>query len=229
MEYTKFISTNEVQFKEYIKDHKDKHEIAFIYGNAPNLKLIDNNWNKQIKEEFKSKIFTMGLNRSYSYVDSDILLYTDQKMETELHSNPPFDCGELIKVTKNDNMANLEYWRDHKKFRQDNYNVLPVFRNILISALYMCYLLNVKKIVLFGVQMDNRKYFYGTHVDGYNPEKPYDEVEVLGYTVHKIMKETVEYFFSNNLDIYYTGDSEFLQSLKGLKHIDVEKIKELIC
>jgi hypothetical protein len=214
------LRTNTSEFLDKIKNDSKKYNSVFIFGNAPTLKLIDNEWVLNNKLE---DTLTIGLNRSYLYLDSDYLFYTDNDMENYLKTNPIKNVGELIKITKNKNMEALRYWADTKMLFPKNTDNLILFRNTLISALHYCSLINAEKVILFGVQMDDRSYFYGKHPKGYDPKRVYDNSKLFGYDTHTIISETINYYFSKQFSLKYTGDSKFLESIP-LSKIKIENV-----
>ena len=102
------------------------------------------------------------------------------------------------------------------------------FRNILIGALHICWKLNIKNIVLTGIDFKNREYFYGTHPQKqfHNTQEKYDKLEYHGYSTYKIVEEVITYLINLGYQIYYTDESPFLKNIKGM--IKISEINEVI-
>lgn len=219
--YMKIISTNSDEFKNIC--NQNNNTSSFIFGNAPTLNMIDDEW----VQNNKADTITIGLNRSYKHLYSDYLLFADRGMETELQRDNPKNIDKILKVSKTKNTQHLRDWGSTKKPPQNNPDGVILFRNSLISALDFCIKAKIKKVVLFGVQMDNRKYFYGVHPKRYDENRVYDTSKLYGYDTHTILKETLQFYFTKHMEIVRVGDSNFLDSI-NLKKIELSEVNKWI-
>lgn len=198
-----------------------EYKKAVILGNAKNLDILDDEKFKIYKEE-KSTL-TIGLNRSFYKFNTDVLLWADYEIIDEINNSNTNNLENtlVIQTTNNDTKQNLTFWKKNKSFENYPYKGLFKARNILVSALHLCYIYNIKEIELYGFEFDSRDYFFNT--DKYEGIDEYEikpsltiEDEYLGYDTKKIAKEVLEHMINENFKITYNGKSKFLSSIKGL-------------
>ena len=207
--------------KIFLKDNTLKYKKAIILGNAKNLKELTSD--RFLEYENNMKILTIGLNRSFYNYNTNLLLWADYEILNEINESDTKNLINTIVVqtTNNNIKQNLLYWKENKSFKNYPYKGLFKARNILVSALHLCYIHSIKEIELFGFEFDSRDYFFDTNL--YNGISEYEiktditiEKEYLGYDTQKIVKEVIEFMLNNGYSIKYNGKSNFLESIKGL-------------
>jgi len=198
---------------------------AVILGNAKNLDVLTK---KQFKLYKVNKYtLTIGLNRSFYSFDTEVLLWADYEIIDEIlkTNTKNLDNTIVVQTTNNNTKNNLAFWKENKSF--DVYPNKSLFkaRNILVSALHLCYLNNIKEIELYGFEFDSRNYFFDT--DKYDGINEYEikvnltiKNEFIGYDTKKIVKEVLEFMLQKGFKISYYGNSQFLSSIEGLKKND---------
>ena len=213
-----------------LKDNLKKRNItkAVILGNASNLNALDKNiYNSYYQDK---NILTIGLNNSFLLYETDFILWGEYFVMKKLLQTPPnkqekhtfIFVSQLLDAQR----KSLKYWKKHKDLHDYPLDTLFKARTILISALYLCYELNIKEIELYGVSMDDYSHFYtpkgekNTRTTFEFLSKKKIEEQFYGYTVHKIVKEISEYLINNGFNISYGGTSDFLSSIKGIKQIN---------
>ena len=118
-------------------------------------------------------------------------------------------------------------WERHRSLRAFPRTKLFMFRTVLTAALHLCFILGIRKIVLIGVDLDTRTYFF--EAPQYDPSQPYElrdehslQTHFKGYSTHRIVKEVLESLIAEeNFEIVYVGDSQFLRNVAGLRRCDV--------
>ena len=125
---------------------------------------------------------------------------------------------------ENDITKNLMFWKMNKSFENYNHKGLFKARTVLVSALYLCYILEIKEIELYGVSLDNGAYFYNNSYSlGRKTLDTLSQEEInkkyYGYTMQKIVQEVLEYLVSKGFIISYGGESNFLKSIDGVKQV----------
>lgn len=207
--------------KVFLKETDLKYEKVVILGNAKNLQELTKDKFSKYKNDEQTLI--IGLNRSFYSFNTDILLWADYEIIDELNNNSTQNIENTIAVqtTNNNTKDNIQYWIDNKSLDSYPNNGLFKARNILVSALHLCYIYDIKEIELYGFEFDSRDYFFDT-----NEYEGIDEYEIktdlliqdeyLGYDTKKIAKEVLEYMISENFKIAYTGKSIFLSNIKRL-------------
>jgi hypothetical protein len=198
-----------------------KYKKAVILGNAKNLELLSNTKFEEYKLD--NNTLTIGLNRSFYKFNTDILLWADYEIIDEInhYNTNNLENTLVVQTTNNDTKQNLTFWQKNKSFENYPYKGLFKARNILISALHLCYIYNIKEIELYGFEFDSRDYFFDTNK--YEGIEEYEikpsliiENEYLGYDTKKIAREVLEYMINENFKITYNGKSKFLSSIEGL-------------
>ena len=97
-----------------------------------------------------------------------------------------------------------------------------MFRTVLTAALHLCYLSGIKKVVLVGVDMDDRQYFFKNPM--FDPKSAYEQrgkrsikSHFHGYTTHRIVREVIQSLISSGkMEISYLGESQFLSTIPGI-------------
>lgn len=220
-----FISDSNKDFSVFLKNLKTmKYKKIVIIGNGPNISALDSKTFNQYKDD--PSILTIGLNKTYLKYQIDILLWGDHvimrdlKGGKELPKTTFLHASQLVKTTR----ENLIFWSQKKSFLHYGEKGLFKSRTILVSALYLAYLLDIKVIELYGISMDNQTYFYDQVSN--NHGKPFEflskenlEKKYLGYTMHKITQEVIDYLDTTGFELYYGGESQFLSSVKSIKSI----------
>ena len=222
---TVFISDQSRIFDNYIIDLKNKkYRKAVIIGNAPNIEdLNHNNYKHDLHDE---TVLTIGLNQTYEIHQTEISLWGDLIVMQRLHgenllSKTTFlHAAQLVKLTRD----NLVYWKKNKSFKHYRQKGLFKSRTILVSALHLCYLLDIKNIELYGISLDNRSHFYDNNSS--ESEKTFEylspmdlENKYLGYTAQKITREIIDYLASIGFKLLYGGNSDFLNGTLGIQRL----------
>ena len=211
-----------------------KHEIykknikkAIILGNASNIDALSE---KQYRLYYKDdKILTIGLNNSFLLYETDIILWGEYFVMQKLLQNPPKQQSNhtfiFVSQLLNEQQKSLKYWKKHKNLNNYPLNTLFKARTILISALYLCYILDIKEIELYGVSLDDYSHFYTPNGEK-DIRKTFEFLsdntineQFYGYSVYKIVHEIIEYLIEEGFTISYGGKSNFLSKIKGIKQI----------
>ena len=202
---------------------KQNYEKIVIIGNAPNITALS-------KEKFNAykqnpKVLTIGLNKSYLLFNTDILLWGDHPVLSELLSQEKELSSMLFLFASqllDERRTSLVYWKRHRSFTGYPYKTLFKARTILVSALYLSYLLNIKEIDLYGISLDDGSYFYKENRES-KERKNFEflstkvlEKKYYGYSMQKITKEILEYLIEEDFDIHFGGESHFLTAINGL-------------
>ncbi|WP_376691971.1 hypothetical protein [Wenzhouxiangella sp. EGI_FJ10409] len=197
-----------------------RHRLALIYGNGPTLNILG--------EPCISKLETIdglrvGINRSFKKVRSDLLLWTDSELWPELkpHSIP---CGTtVVRIARPfGHPPYIRWWSRHRRLDAWDRKGLFFLRNTLVSALHLCYLSGIRRIVLFGVSLESAAHFYSDPLPGESlpPYEHHDRQFIdrvfLGYDIQRCVREVLEHLIEEGFDIRYVGESRFLGDL-GLK------------
>lgn len=66
----------------------------------------------------------------------------------------------------------IELWERAQSLQVFPRTKLFMFRSVLTAALHLCYLVGIDKVLLAGIDLDTRTYFY--HTDQYDPTLPYE-------------------------------------------------------
>lgn len=246
---SKFVSDQSSSFPAFMEKLKAKnHKKVVIFGNADCLNEID----YIDSEYFKlNGYLTIGLNRSIFKLVTDIVMWTDimtisdilqdrpvqQKKTTYLHVKLPRDHRLPAVYDKSFKEIAL-FWINNKNFRSWTKSNLFLFRNILVSALHLCFKLEVKEVILVGFNMETRNYFF--HGEQNKPDVSYElrssyEIDKLcqGYSTQRIVKEVLEYLIhEEGMSIKFNGESSFLHSIPGLTNLklcDLPGINNINC
>ena len=215
-------NSNSKEFKNIADNYLNNKKIGIIFGNGIGI----NNIPKEIfnKIEKNEKILSIGLKRIYLKYETELILYADDYVDKE-YINAKLKKSKVIKLNKNYAQKYLKNWINMK-----NFNSIPSYdlwhhRNILMGALHLCYLLNLKTIILTGIDMDNREYFYGKHPKFPKSKEPYETRDVFNYNVYQLINEGFQSLLNNDFKIYYTDESKYLSKIKGLEKIKWNNIE----
>ncbi len=209
-------NSNSNEFKKLTSKYLNKKKIGIIFGNGMGINNISDEIFNKIDNN--SDILSIGLKRIYYKYEPELILYADDYVDIE-YKKANLKKSKVIKLSKQYAQLNLPKWINHKDFSSiPSYDIWH-HRNILIGALHLCYLLNLKTIILTGIDMDSREYFYGKHPKFPNPNQPYESRDVYNYNVYQLTNESFQSLINNGFNIYYTDKSNTLQKMEGLKHI----------
>lgn len=225
--HSTFIYDQHKSFDRFINNLKDKkYKKAVIIGNAPNISSLDDNTLKQYNDN--DSVLTIGLNKTYLIHHTEILLWGDHVImkdlaKTRVEIKTTFlHAAQLVKHTRD----NLQYWEKNKNFIYYQQKGLFKSRTILVSALHMCYLLDIKNIELYGISLDDRSHFYD-HNNILENQDTFEHLspavlsqKYIGYTAQKITQEIINYLALIGFELHYGGKSNFLYSVKGIKPLE---------
>ena len=216
-----FLWDNSKKYNKLLQKLKNtKYKKVVILGNASNLLSLDNKLYEQYKND--DSILMIGLNKSYIKYKTDILLWSDHIVMKELLDyNKTINKTFFIFVSQllDERRHSLKLWKEYKTFENYPYETLFKARTILVSALYLTYVLDIKNIELYGISLDDGKYFYDNPKERGSLEfltKERIDKQYYGYTMQKITKEVLEYLIQNDFKIRYGGKSHFLDSIDGM-------------
>ena len=195
---------------------------AVILGNAKNVNSLTQ---EQFNEYNQNKnTLIIGVNRTHLRFRTDILMWADIEIIDEILNDysSHITNSYVIRTTNNDIKKNLEFWIHNKSFKIFPFKGLFKARNILVRALHLCYLYDIKEITLYGFEFDTRGYFY------HNPSiYNANEYEILseeviqkkycGYDTQKIVREVIEFMIDEGFKIQACGESKFLSSIKNIQ------------
>ena len=218
----------------------ESYKKAMIIGNAPCMMELDQTTFRALSED---GYLTIGLNRSIYEFQTDILLWSDLltiqdilgrqaiKRDDCCVIHTPLERNHAIPADKDPAFQALHrYWTENRNFCNWNKTRLYMFRNILTAAFSLCYKLGIREILLVGIGMDDRQYFYKTNkykkARGYelHSDKKLDK-NCGGYDTHRIVREIMEYLLEEeDCRISYNGDSKFLAGIDGLSRIELKDI-----
>jgi len=219
-----FMWDNSKEYKYLLqKLKKSKYEKVVILGNAPNLISLNDELYKKYKND--DTVLMIGLNKSYIKYQTDILLWSDQIVMKELieyNKIVPTTIFLFISQLLDKRLRSLKLWKEHRTFENYPYKTLFKARTILVSALHLAYILDIKDIHLFGISMDNGNYFY-KNINARDSLEFLSDKRIKkqqhGYTMKKITQEILEFLIQRNFNIYYSGESDFLHSINGIKNV----------
>jgi hypothetical protein len=208
--------------------HKHK-DIIIIFGNGAGInKISPTIYNKIYKNK---SIFKLGIKRIYLKFMTDVLLYGDEYMEHEYTRSKKIihKDTQIIKLNRQFSKLNIHKWLQNKSFDDLPNTGIWHLRNSLIGALHMCWLLQIKTIILTGVDFDSRLYFFGRHPKFGNTQQPYETKPPLNYeySLYQIVYESLTYLVANGYTIYYTDKSKLLDSIHGINKTTWTKINTL--
>jgi len=207
-------------------------DTCVILGNGPSLGAIDDS----LMEEFRARNWlTIGLNRSIYRFATDVLIWSDLETlesilgpESRLLSAPHRESMVVVQAVLPVGKSwheQIERWAEQRTLDVFGGNKLFMFRTVLSSALHLSRLTGVRRIILSGVDLDNRTYFYKT--DKYQGTEAYElrgdtslEGHFHGYSTHRIVEELLAFCTSQGIDVSYVGSSSFLATLPGLTRLD---------
>lgn len=223
--YINFIWDNSNKYNDLITELKNKHyKKVIIIGNAPNATALTSELHKEYEND--NTILTIGLNKSYLLFNTDLILWGDHFVMRELYAYDKKIADIIFLFASqllDDRRTSLRWWKKNKSFDNYPFNTLFKARTILISALYLVYILDIKKIELYGISLDDGTRFYENKEANSRRETieflPQEEIErtYYGYDVQKIVLEVLEYLISEDLTVSYGGKSNFLNSISGIK------------
>jgi hypothetical protein len=196
-----------------------------IFGNGEGINNITSD-NYNYLDKYKNEIFTIGLKRMYLKYNTDIILYADDYINKEYLRNYDMfkDKSKLIRLSKEFAQIHLISWKRNHSFKDIKRFGIWHHRNVLIGALHTCWLLNIKNIILSGIDMDSRKYFFGIHPRYKNSKQKYEPHTVMNYNVYDLTRQVLVFLLSNGFKITYTDKSKFLSTIPGIKKVNWETI-----
>lgn len=223
--YIDFIWDNSSKYNHLLSKLKNKHyKKAIIIGNAPNATALT--LEQYEKYENDDTVLTIGLNKSYLLFNTDLILWGDHfvlrellKYDKKLSETTFLFASQLL----DDRRSSLGWWKKNKSFSNYPFNTLFKARTILISALYLAYILDIKEIELYGISLDDGTRFYeNKEVNSHRKTIEFLSQEEInktyyGYDVQKIVQEVLQYLISDGLTVNYGGESNFLNSIPGIK------------
>lgn len=236
-----FIKDISPGFPRFIDKLKEKgYNKAVILGNAACLNELDAATFKTLET---NNFLTIGLNRSIYKFQTDILTWSDLLTIKDILYKSAIkreDCYILhallernpkLPTTEDPCFQNLhKYWTENRNFKNWPKTKLYMFRNVLTAALFLCYKLNIREILLIGFSFDDRQYFYKTkkykNATGYEIHSNKKiTTNCGGYDTLMLVKEIVEHLISDEqFHISYNGNSEFLSGIHGLDKINLKEI-----
>ena len=204
-------------------------KMCFVFGNSPNLNLIDATDFTHIPI---SEVLRVGINRSFKRVPSEIILWTDCELWSEFSPEEIPSGTSLVRIARpHGHPPYIRWWIKHKSLVDWDRGGLFFLRNTLVSALHLCFLAEIKKIVLFGVSLDDAQHFYSNEKSGrgvasyeHHSQQYVDQV-FYGYDIQRCVREIVEYMQKNEFDIRYVGESRFLEKLELKGYPDLPALK----
>jgi hypothetical protein len=217
----------------FLRKHRKNKSRALIFGSAPNLKEVKLADLGNIAKD----TLTLSSNLTYKRVKTDIVVYSDDHAREKITDIDLFPGRSLIIKLEyyKQNFGfkgNIDLWADTKNFSFSSGNGIFIMRNSLVGMLHYCYLCNIKKICLAGVQLDSLSHFYDPkeNIRAYKRVKkevklggdvshlPYEQLPpertYRQYTVYKAANEVITYLVEKEgFDISYIGKSDFLESI----------------
>lgn len=196
------------------------NEAALVFGNAPNLNVLTKDCVERLRHVNAPRI---GVNRAFRLVPCDILLWTDSELWPELNPREITEGTRVIRIARpHGHPPYIRWWAHHRRLDDWDRHGLFFLRNTLVSALHLCHLAGIRRIVLFGVSLESAAHFYSDP----QPREvltPYEHHErdfidrvFLGYDIQRCVREVLEHLMDEAFDIRYVGESRFLGDL-GLK------------
>ena len=214
-------------------------EGVLILGNGPSFNQLSAS---QFDEFKKARWLTIGLNRSILRFITDILIWADIQTLDDLVKAPfirsPSSKNMIVlqavhpKKAKSQTM--IECWKKSQHFNNFQGAKLFLLRTVLTSALHLAVKLKIRQVLLCGVDMDNREYFYAN--SKFNKREPYEQRsqklinrEFGGYTTTSIIAEILNSMAKAGHEIGYLGNSQFLAGQSSVRRLDTEeKISEFL-
>jgi hypothetical protein len=235
----RYFSDESWRFQKLLRtDTKRHYKKAVILGNSKDLNNLSFEQFEQLKQQ---GYLTIGLNRSAYKFQTDILLWSDILTIVDIVKKRAVktnDCSVIhvrlerdyrVKAKLDESFIALhEYWSANKNFHSWPKEKLFMFRNILVAALHLCYLLNIREVLLIGFGFDNRDYFYPNKKKHKN--KGYEiwtskqiNRSLGGYDTQKLVEEVILYLVTEeDFSISFTGDSEFLNALPYISNLTLD-------
>ena len=212
-------NVNIEDIKNIVKNRNIKE--IYIFGNAPNLNDVSLKFIKGIQRN----VLTIGLNRTFLKFIPDIIMYHHKDIY-ELMVKTKIKPKYIYHFIHRETSISTDKWIKYKSFKYLPKDKLFGYRNILIVALHLCHVLNIKDITLFGVDLVHRNYFFDHKIhtsDKINtlPQNnivPYDH-KLDGskrFLVQDLVREVLESLINEEFKISFQGNSSFLKSIKGL-------------
>lgn len=189
--------------------------VAYVYGNAPSLSLINP---EQSWQAGQAGVLRIGINRSFLQVPSDVLLWTDSELWPELvNADLPADCTVVRIARRFGHPAYIRWWMNNQSLAPWPGPGLFFLRNTLVSALHFCYLAGIRRIALFGVSLEDASHFYSDSGETVQPYEHHDKETIRkvfhGYDIQRCVREVLESLMLQGFDIRYVGESQFLGRL----------------
>jgi hypothetical protein len=226
MNELKVINSHSTETLELIEKYKNR-DIIIIFGNGIGINKISKRLFQKINDTHN--IFTLGIKRIYLKYNTDVLLYGDEYMETEYkRSKRDLSNINIIKLDRQFSKQNIDKWLLNKSFDDIPKSGIWHLRNSLIGALHMCWLLNIKTIILTGIDFENRLYFFGRHPKFNNTSQPYETRPPVNYeySLYQVVYEALINLVQNGYTIFYTDKSKLLDNIPGLNKLTWKTIEE---
>jgi len=216
-----------LEFRKCISKYSN-YDKAIVLGCGHGLNHVE-------QEDIGGDALTIGLNRSFYKLRSDVLLYMDKKTEREIIDvDFEYDVDIISMGEDRSQKEFAAYWNKNKCF--DNYdNGLFWFKNTLVPALHLCVLAGIRDIVLVGFDFDSKQHFYEEGQFWRNgwvlsmadlpfetsDVKPHLSTHLFGYTLEKFFGEYFDYLcMVKKCEISFTDESIFLSRYESLKKVD---------
>ena len=213
------LSDNDDNFDIHVdKVRKEGHDTVVIFGCGEGL----NDVSQFQFNAMYGKYLTIGINDVYRRFNPHYLFYSDSVIHRNISKSKSINVY-VERNTKNQ-IYNIKHFRVDGFYNWDK-NGLIFFRTTLVPVLHFCYLVGIKRIVLCGMNFDNRRYFYA---DDIFPDGPYERVPrmtldgtLCGYSMHKSINNVLSFLSNeNSCEIIRTDKSDFFDSL----NIDMERL-----
>ena len=244
------LQNNTKELNDFIDSEVEKgYERAYIFGNGKGLNNVTEEEISIINDN--DKFVSIGINRTFWKFYTDYLLFAD-------HNTLNVIMKHIFSLKRNLNIISIRSFNysppispkfvdslngefpDHKEYGLFfNSNSLP-------SAIHLATILNVKEIVLSGVDYDGREYFYPHHLSIIprttarmkDPDRPYD----LSYdknsgfkafrkkgdemNTYNAVVESIKMSNKEGVEFYYTDKSVFLEYISS--KLNINKTERLI-
>jgi hypothetical protein len=201
------------------------NDVVIIFGNGVGINKIPNDVFQLINK--KDNIFTLGLKRIYLKYYTDIIMYGDNYIENEYYTNQVDSSrSQLVKLSKKFAKNHIIDWVKNKTFNSIPSKGIWHYRNSLIGAFHLCHLLGIKKVILTGVDFNDRSYFFGRHPNYPDNKQPYEIRPPLkfNYSLYHIVQESIDDLHKSGIEVFYTDKSKLLKEIKGIQKISWDTI-----
>lgn len=222
--------SNPAKFNEVVEELRARrYQKAVIMGNGPSFNLIDD---ADVAAYHRGGYLSIGLNRSIYRFVTRVLIWSDvetlrailspeSKIDTD-DANDPMIVVKAVLPVRRAFKRQIRRWERNRSFDAFPSNKLFMFRTVLTAALHLCWLLRIRKVLLVGVDLDSRSYFFKNSM--FDPKQPYElrnhrsiKGHFQNYSTHRIVKEVLESMIEQGFDVRYLGESQFLKTINGLR------------